>query len=190
MSPERHVSRGSRVQAITRKLKERQNYEHPRSYTLKHRRTYSTNDLREKRDRFAHDRNDKGYSGQDRVVDEVKGRRDRIAHDRTTYKLTEELADVRKRTVSHVVSRLVARSLLIGFWWLLLLLWWILTLLPRCVVFVFIKDKRKHKEEPPAEKSGKKYKVSAESKVNRRNLNTSCVFHLFHQGSIPAVVRL
>ena len=168
MSPERHVSRGSRVQAITQKLKNRQNYERPASrlHTLKHRRTYSTNDLRERRDRFAHDRNDdrKGRSVQGRVVD-----------DRTT--------DIPKRTISHVISRLVARSLLIGFWWLLLLLWWVLTLLPRCVVFVFVKEKRKHKEEVPAEKTSKKYKVSGQSKVNIRVSSLTAVMIVKGGGS-------
>ena len=164
MSPERHVSRGSRVQAITQKLKNRQNYERPvsRSYTLKNRRTYSTNDLRERRDRFAHDRNDerKERSAQGRVIDERKD-----THDRTTFKLRED--DLPKRTISHVLTRLVARTLLIGFWWLLLLLWWVLTLLPRCVVFVFIKEKRKHREDVPAEKTSKKYRVSGQSKVRK-----------------------
>ena len=158
------------MQTMTRKLKERQNYERPvsRIHTLKYRRTYSTNDLRERRDRFAHDRNDMTKRKGRTAIDGLKGNRDRTAHDRTTHRLTEGLGvvDLPKRTISHVVTRLVARSLLIGFWWLLLLLWWIVTLLPRCVVFVFIKEKRKHKEEAPADKSSKKYKVSEENKVN------------------------
>ena len=166
MSPERHVSRGSRVQAITQKLQNRQklqsrqNYERPasRSYTLNNRRTYSTHDVREN-DRMKR-------SAQGRVIDDLKD-----TQDRTTYKLREKEIDIPKRTISHVVTRLVARTLLIGFWWLILLLWWVLTLLPRCVVFVFIKEKRKHKEEVPADKTSKKYKVSGQNKVRESSGN-------------------
>lgn len=172
MSPERHVSRGSRVESITQKLKERQNNDRlvSRFYTLKYRRTCSTNDLRETRGRFAHDRND------------LTRRNDRNAHDRTTDMLTEGLSEAQlpKRTIPQVITRLFARSLLIGYWWLLLLLWWIVTLLPRCVVFVFVKDKRKHKEDVRSEKSTKKYKLSDESKV-RTNVfivKYACLSHL------------
>ena len=176
MSPERHVSRGSRVQAITQKLQNRQklqsrqNYERPasRSYTLNNRRTYSTHDVGERRHRFEYDRNDERMkrSAQGRVIDDLKD-----TQDRTTYKLREKEIDIPKRTISHVVTRLVARTLLIGFWWLILLLWWVLTLLPRCVVFVFIKEKRKHKEEVPADKTSKKYKVSGQNKVRENGGN-------------------
>jgi hypothetical protein len=72
---------------------------------------------------------------------------------------------------------------LIGFWWLLLLLWWVLTLLPRCVVFVFVKEKRKHKEEVPAEKTSKKYKVSGQSKVNIRVCSLTAVMIVKGGGS-------
>ena len=159
MSPERQITRGSRVKTIAQKLKEQQNYERPkpRSYTLQHRRTYSTNDLRERRDRFERERKER--RAQDSVIDDLKGRRERTAHDKVT--------ELPKRTISHVVTRLVARSLLIGFWWLLVLLWSVLTFLPRTVVFVFVKDKRKHREEVPADKASKKYKVADEPKVRR-----------------------
>ena len=175
MSPEREVSRESRVQRITRKLKESQNYERPvsRSYTLNIRRTFSSNDLRERRDRFAHDRNDVKVGR----VRTTRERKEQTAHDKTALKLTESLRP--KRSISPVVTRIVARSLLIGFWWLFLLLWWCITLIPRSVLFVFIKDKRKHKEDASVEKASKKYRVSEERKVRRRNIIVHPVFFLY-----------
>lgn len=175
MSPKREVSRESRVQRITRKLKEKQNYERPvsRSYTLNTRRTFSTNDLRERRDRFAHDRNDV-TNGRGRTT---RDRKEQTAHDKTAVKLTESLPP--KRSISHVVTRLVARSLFVGFWWLFLVLWSLITFIPRSVIFVFIKDKRKHKEDAPVEKASKKYRVSDERKVRQRNIIVQPVLFVY-----------
>ena len=163
MSPEREVSRGSRVQRITRKLKERQSYDRPvlRSHTLNFRQTFSTNDLRERRDRFAHDRNDVTVGrGRTRTT---RDRKEQTAHDKNALELKESLPP--KRSISHVVTRLVARSLLVAFWWFFLLLWRIVTFIPSSLIFVFIKDKRKHKEDAPVEKASKKYRVADERQV-------------------------
>ena len=156
MSPERNVSRESRVARITRKLIDRQNNERPsRSNTLNYQRVYhSTGDLW--RGRNAHVRRDQ------------KRREERTAKDRTTDELTKRTSerDLGRRSVSSRAMRWVSRSLLVCWWKLLVVVWWLLTLLPRSLVSVFVKEKRRHKEDAGSEKSSKKYKVSEENKVS------------------------
>lgn len=129
---------------------------HTLKLALKYRQASSASDLRERRNRFAHDGN---LARPPPVArDYIRGIKDETAHDNT-----------RSKTVSLVVTRLVARSLFIGFFWLLALCWWLVTLFPRmttrCIASVFIKDKRKHKEGVAAEKPSKKYKISDDKKV-------------------------
>lgn len=149
MSPERPLVGKSRVQNIIRKFNEKEMRE----------RAHSANDLTERGLRLAHAQRDVGNKRYN-----LRKRDDKTVNYRTTTETTVETYRP-LRTILHVTTKFVARSLLIGFWWLLLLIWWIVALFPRCLCFIFIKGKRKNKDE--VERSGKKSKATEKNQVRQ-----------------------